>query len=524
MIGENKNKLKKEYGDYQTPQFFCDEICTYIKEFLDFNPNVIFEPTFGIGNFIFSSIKVFDNIEKIFGIEINSKYYKLAQETLSSRFDNKEIHLYNSDIFKFDFSKIKSRINKTDNLLILGNPPWVTNSELSVLDSNNIPVKTNFKNVSGLDAITGKGNFDITEYIILNLVSNFQDTSASIAMLCKSTAARNIVKKFKKLKLKIKNIKIIEFNAKKIFDVDCDAVLLYIQTGASLAQNCDVYSLDTNGKIKTFGWYNNKFISNIEHYSKYSSFDGECQFVWRQGIKHDCAKIFELFLNKEHRYTNGNNEILEIEDNYVYPLFKSSDLKDYLITKNRKNVIVTQKKTNQNTDIIKDNAPKLWQYLIKNEKLLNNRKSIIYRNSPKFSIFGIGDYSFSKYKVAVSGFYKEPVFSLINTEKSAMLDDTCYFISFNNFKHAQICTILLNSRPVKEFLKSLVFSDAKRPYTKEILMRIDFNKICEQINYENLIKYAETLNITNNISEHDYYDFINIISKNETQLKMFTAK
>ena len=520
MIGENSKSLKKEYGDYQTPGIFSDEICAYINRYFKVNPNVILEPSFGIGNFINSAVNTFDTIEKIFGIEINTKYFDIAHENCFNNISNIEKYFYNEDIFKFDFNKIKSKIDKNDKLLILGNPPWVTNTKLSELNSSNIPPKSNFKNLNGLDAITGKGNFDITEYIILMLLSGFKDYNTTIAMLCKSSVAQNIIKDSNKLNLKIKNIKMIEFNAKKIFDIACDAVLLYMETGETLSQTCDIYSIITNKKLKTIGWYNNKFISNIKNYKKYMQFDGKCQFIWRQGVKHDCAKIFELTY-KNNKYFNGSNKSLDIENDYIYPLFKSSDLKDYVITTNRKNVIVTQKKVNQNTEIIKTNAPKLWKYLNNNLEIINNRKSIIYKNSPKFSIFGIGDYSFSKYKVAISGFYKEPVFSLINTDRTAMLDDTCYFLSFDNLKYAQICTILLNSNPVKEFLKSLVFTNTKRPYTKEILMRLDFSKICEYIKYQQLTDYAKVLNIENNITEGDYIEFINNISVPNHQLNMF---
>jgi len=38
------------------------------------------------------------------------------------------------------------------------NPPWVTNSQLSALNSNNLPAKSNFKQAKGIDAITGKQN------------------------------------------------------------------------------------------------------------------------------------------------------------------------------------------------------------------------------------------------------------------------------------------------------------------------------------------------------------------------------
>ena len=306
MIGENSKNLKKEYGDYQTPSTFANEVCAYIHRHFQVNPNIILEPSFGIGNFVNSAINVFDKVEKIFGIEINTRYFNIAHENYFNDIFNVEKYFYNEDFFKFNFNEIKFKINKDDKLLILGNPPWITNTELSELNSSNIPVKSNFKKLNGLDAITGKGNFDITEYIIIMLLSNFQDYNTTLALLCKNSVAQNIIKDSKNLKLKIKNIKIVEFNANKVFDIACDAVLLYIETGEPCFDTCKIYSITNNKEIKTIGWYNNKFISNIEKYKKYMQFDGKCQFMWRQGLKHDCAKIFELTYknNKFFSYKN----------------------------------------------------------------------------------------------------------------------------------------------------------------------------------------------------------------------------
>ena len=114
-------------------------------------------------------------------------------------------------------------------------------------------------------------------------------------------------------------------------------------------------------------------------------------FEWRQGIKHDCSKVKEFKISG-NKIKNGFGE----------------EIKDV-----RKNVIVTQKKIREKTDSIQFLAPKTWQYLKKHEQLLDARKSSIYKNSPKFAIFGVGEYSFNNYKVAISGMYKKPQFSLI---------------------------------------------------------------------------------------------------------------
>ena len=46
--------------------------------------------------------------------------------------------------------------------LVLGNPPWVTNAELGLLKNSNLPIKSNFQGHKGLEALTGKANFDIS--------------------------------------------------------------------------------------------------------------------------------------------------------------------------------------------------------------------------------------------------------------------------------------------------------------------------------------------------------------------------
>ena len=76
-----------------------------------------------------------------------------------------EIQIIHANIFDFSFAEL-AKENWHYKTLIIGNPPWVTNSELGAIDSQNLPRKSNFKKVNGLDAITGKGNFDIGEYCI----------------------------------------------------------------------------------------------------------------------------------------------------------------------------------------------------------------------------------------------------------------------------------------------------------------------------------------------------------------------
>jgi len=203
--------------------------------------------------------------------------------------------------------------------------------------------------------------------------------------------------------------------------------------------------------------------------------------MWRQGIKHDCSSIMEFDRENGH-FINGLQHKVNLEEDLVYGLLKSSDLKETVIDKTRKFTIITQKKVGQDTSFIKKEFPKTFTYLYKNKSQFDLRKSSIYNNKPDYSIFGIGDYSFTPFKVAISGLYKNYSFNLVlpQNDKPIMLDDTCYLLGFDNLEFAAYTLILLNSEKSKELLQAITFSDAKRTFTKDILMRIDLLKLALQ--------------------------------------------
>ncbi len=470
---------KSEYGDYQTNSILSDKICKLLKK-KENEPNIIFEPTFGKGNFIISALKSFEKIEKVYGVEIYKPYVSITKLKIldffitNPNFNKPEIKLFHANFFDFDIKKL-IKIDKNDNLLIIGNPPWVTNSELSGISSVNLPRKVNFKKHKGLDAMTGKGNFDIAEFISNTLFDNFSNINGNFAFLVKNSVIKNILQQQLVNNYKISNLEKYKIDAKKEFNVSVNASLFYSMLNSKSDITCTELDFYTKQKLKTFGWKSNKFVSNIDAYQKYTDFDGKCQYEWRQGMKHDASKIME-FDKEDDYYLNKLNEKFELEGDLVYGLLKSSDLKGGTINKTRKHTIVTQKKIGQETKYIKNLYPKTYKYLHNNLEIFNQRKSSIYNGKPAFSIFGIGDYSFKPYKIAISGLYKQLNFTLVKPDinnKTIMLDDTCYFIGFEDQVEAETIFELLRTDTVKEFLNSLIFSDAKRSVTKDLLMRID---------------------------------------------------
>jgi len=508
MIIKNKAATVIERGDYQTPISFARSVCLKLKKCYNLSPTVIFEPTFGAGNFIEGALAEFEGVRAIYGVELGGDYYNLTKERFFAQGLSHNITLYNEDIFSFDFSNIKENISREDNVLIIGNPPWITNSQLSSMNSYNLPMKDNFKGLSGFDAITGKGNFDVAEYIILQLLSEFSSYNCTIAMLCKTIVAKNIIRDIDKYSFGIAEADMYVFDAKDVFNISCDAALFVAKLGKNDFTTCNVYDYYTDVWKRQFGWMNGAFFSNISVYSNSAHIDGSCQFEWRQGIKHDCSKVMELKSTPSGSFINGFGQTLDLPvGEFVFPLVKSSDFKFDEITETKKHVIVTQKYVNADTGVIQEKEPAVWNYLIKHEELLNARQSIIYKKSPKFSIFGVGSYSFSKYKVGVSGFYKEPKFTLLAGDIPIMLDDTCYFLSFNNIEDAVITLALLNSAECQRFLKTIAFLDSKRPYTKEVLKRIDILKLSKTISFDYISEYIRALKGAYAITAKQYLEY-----------------
>lgn len=520
---------RAEYGDFQTNKDLANKIAKHLA-IRNISPEIVIEPTCGKGNFIIASLSNFKAVKKVFGMEIYKPYvwetkFNILDYFLSNPNSNKpEITITHCSIFDFDFKDI-SKQYPTEKLLIIGNPPWVTNSKLGSLNSSNLPKKSNFKNQNGLDAMTGKGNFDIAEYITLMLLDAFQTHNAYLALLVKNSVVKNIVFDQKNKKYRVGKIEKYCIDSKKEFNVSVEAALLYCQLNSKPSIECNEYDFYSLEKRLSFGWFNTKFVSNLADYKETKEIDGVCPFEWRQGIKHDCASIMELERVNGHFVNNQSDEI-KLEEDLVYGFLKSSDLKNTVIKSTRKHTIVTQTKVGQDTSYIQHLYPETYSYLIKNISNFQARKSSIYNGKPLFSIFGIGDYSFKPFKVAISGLYKTYHFTLVlpQNNKPVMLDDTCYFIGFDRIEYAVYAIILLNSKTTEAFFKSITFSDAKRVFTKDLLMRLDLLNLAKLISRNEIEKQIVFLNdkysLDINLSQWD--SFINEMTpKKEKQLTIF---
>jgi hypothetical protein len=463
---------KVEYGDFQTPLDLAKMICLKLIE-LGINPDIIVEPTCGVGNFIEASSHLFPSVRKIIGVEVNRHY--IGEMTTKNQFiQDQRIELQQADFFRFDWL---SYINRLDgHILVLGNLPWVTNSQQGNIGGGNLPKKNNFQNHNGLDAVTGKSNFDISEWMLIQIVQWLQGHNASLAILCKVSVARKLLNYLHSKNLNLNYCATYRIDTKKYFDANVEACLLFCKFDTTSKNYfCDVFNSLESLESHQIGYRNNLLIRDVASFDKLSSFYTVKSGVkWRSGIKHDCSSIMEL-RKIDCLFVNGIGETVELEDRYLFPLLKGSDIAQGRISNTDRYVIVPQRFIGESTESIRKFAPKTWQYLESHSQYLENRKSKIYEKNPRFSIFGVGEYTFLPWKIAICGLYKKLEFQLIGQicDRNVVFDDTVYFISFDNEQMAQRAFQILSSPSIVNFYSSLIFWDEKRPIKSSILNTLD---------------------------------------------------
>ncbi len=478
-----KANAKIEFGDFQTPLALAREVCSLlIRQGID--ANAVMEPTCGVGAFLVAASESFPNAQ-LLGWDINTNYVEQAKSALTQIGVAERATVGQQDFFSHDWESELAGIH--GKLLVLGNLPWVTNATVSGMNGSNLPVKENFQNFRGIEARTGKSNFDISEWMLIQLVKSLRGRTAMIAMLCKTAIARKLLRFAWQNDGRITKASLYRIDAKKHFGAAVDACLFLVQTGSSGSTEASVFD-DLNGQTpsKFLGLAGEDLVSNVLVYKKLKHLEGLCPYQWRSGVKHDCASVMELKRDEKNTLRNKLEEKVEIESDFLFPLLKCSDLANGR-TEPKRFVLVTQTRVGEDTSRISAIAPLTWNYLYSHRKLFEARKSSIYAARIPFALFGIGDYSFAPWKVAISGLHKTPRFILVEPfqDKPVFFDDTCYFLSFQNEAEARVVADILNSEPCLRFISSLLFEDSKRPITVDLLQRLNLHAIAQEAGFAN---------------------------------------
>jgi len=451
-----RSRSVRTFGDFQTPDALASLVVrTLVRRGVA--PRVIVEPTCGEGAFLRAGLAGFVSAENAIGIEIDPTKAKRARAPRTS--------IVVGNVFSVDFEKLLRPL--PDPLLLLGNPPWVTNAALGALGSDNRPARANDERLLGLAAKTGKSNFDLAEWILLHLLDAVVSRDATLSFLCKTTTARRVLHRAWKRSLDVREATLHRIDAQRWFGAAVDACLFTLRIGPA-DRACAVFdSLEDDRPRCSFGMRDDVLVADLDSWghSRHLRAREAREPTWRSGIKHDCAKVMEIDESLRAR----------LDDDVVFPMLKGGEL-DRTPTRS---LIVPQKTLGEDTGALAKTAPRTWAYLVEHGARLDRRASSIYRNRPRFSVFGVGPYTFSPWKIAISALHKRLMFHVVgpHRNKPVVFDDTVYFLPCRSKQEAHALCTLLRSEPAQSFYRSLVFWDAKRPITAEILRQLDLRAL-----------------------------------------------
>jgi hypothetical protein len=482
--GSKRSKKTIEFGDFQTPMALARSVCGVVAT-RELSPASVLEPTCGLGNLLVAALERFPTIGSALGVDINPSYVRRAQAAITEKQFAGKASFVCGNLFDLDWPMLLREL--PDPLLVIGNPPWVTNARLSALGSGNLPQKSNFHERRGLDAITGKANFDISEWMLVRFLDWLNGRRALLALLCKAAVARKALSYAWKRGFTMTNSEMYLIDAEECFGASVEACLLVCELGPSRGgQDARVFSsLQGEKERAVLGYRDGRLIADVQGYDRWRHLRGSRSLRWRSGIKHDCSKVMEL-TREGNKYRNGLAELVDLEEAHLYPMLKGSEIAKARVQAPKRWMLVTQQSIGQETQTIETSAPKTWRYLQSHGERLDRRGSSVYAKQPRFSVFGVGSYTFAPWKVAIAGFCKELDFAVIGRAagKPIVLDDTCYFVPCNTREDAEFLASLLNSEQSRAFFSALVFWDAKRPITVEILGQLDLVALTTEVGAE----------------------------------------
>lgn len=474
--------MRRDLGDFQTPPELVAAVLETLGPIGEQWPRVL-EPTCGRGHFLAGLLAQGSPPREIHGVEIQPEHCLAAKAMLSERGETgSRVAIHCADLFQLDLGRDLDWQGGGP-MLVVGNPPWVTAAALTRLEAPTVAPRSNLKRLRGLEARTGSSNFDLAESIWLKLAIELADESPTIAMLCKTSVARALLQFAHAESLPLGDASIRRINAARWFGASVDACLFRatIASGDRAAPIPVYRGLGTaDDPVTVIAFERGRLIADYSAYRQWSFVEGIGPRDWRQGIKHDAAAIMELAVEPgTGRLQNGRGEVVDIETEYVYPMVKGADLKRPAHEWSDRALIVTQRRIGEETSRIEAEAPRLWAYLGANGDRLDGRRSSIYRDRPRFAIFGVGSYSFAPYKLAISGLHKTPRFRVVGPRggRPTMLDDTAYFLPCDSAAEAVALASLANDPAALGFLAASSFTDAKRPITKALLQRLDLTAI-----------------------------------------------
>jgi len=477
-----------ERGDFQTPPPLAREVCRRLRD-AGLAPVSIVEPTCGVGNFLLAAIETFPSVRQAAASDVDAGYVEQARAAVAAAPRPVAGTWRVEDCFTADWAERIAALPQP--WLLLGNPPWVTTARLSVVGGANGPLRRNVDHVRGIAALTGGGNFDISEALVrmaLRLVGREGGAGGgALALLCKATVARKALAAAWREEwpgLADADGAFHHLDARRWFGASVAAGLLIVRTDrtGALPRSCREYaSVDAAAPLRTFGWRDGELLADVDSVPARATVapaptaDGRDPHApaarWRSGIKHDAAAVFEL-RRDGYGWRNGLGEQVELEAELLSPLLKATDVHHGRAPSRW--LLVPQRTAGEDPHARLAAAPLARAYLDRHSVRIGARKSRLWRSGKLVFLFGIGPYAFSDWKIAVSALHLPPRFRVIGpfAGRPVVVDDTTCVRPCADEAEARNEAAALESARVRSALAARLFTDRKRPLTVAMLDRL----------------------------------------------------
>ena len=301
--------VRRDLGDFQTPPELVAEVLATLGPIGARWPRVL-EPTCGRGHFLAGLLEHASPPREIQAIEIQPAHCRAAVE-LAARYRDRDtgVTITCADVFELDLGRDLAW-RQGGPLLVVGNPPWVTNAELGSLASTQVPPKSNVKGLSGLAARTGASNFDVAEAVWLKLARELAAEAPTIATLVQDlggaehppvrpprTAADRV-----RVDPPDRCGSLVRRGGGRL-PVPGDAVEGRGGRGAGLPAGASrsIRSCNRAEPTGVMGFSRGWLIADRAAHRRCEFADGVCPGTWRQGLKHDAAAVMELAVDARPR-------------------------------------------------------------------------------------------------------------------------------------------------------------------------------------------------------------------------------
>lgn len=425
---DQKTRLKE--GIFFTKPEIVDEIVNHFS-FKDIER--VIDSAAGSCNFLIPLAKKFPEIV-FYGIEKNPLIY---QETLQLVASIPNINYFLGDAILDNFP-----IPKCD--IYIGNPPFINFSDLDSSYRELIkPIWLNyFPESKGFRMLLGDSRGDLSQLIYFHTVEKYLKEGGDIGVilpnsLIKGNSASSGFRSFKNMEI----VSIRDIGDRNPFD--------------NTKRNC-FYILGKKGGETTYpiDYFTNNRIAKLVKsggnlIEEGDSILGESQYKARQGVNTLGANSV-FFFKKE---TPVNSEL-------VYPLLKSSDIKPFSCSPTYK-VLMPYSKEGKliEEEELYSSHREVYNYLSQHKEKLQSRKSRFAKKS-WYTLFGVGEYTFSEYMVIWRGLGAREMVACVATGVIPNQSMNCYIPCKSEEEAHYICGVM-NSEIYRRELDKLNESGAK---------------------------------------------------------------